>query len=121
MTPEITYECQIPEGAMPRLCKVIKFGEAVVETALNPDNKEEFASITDEKVIEHINNLVEYIKQRVPTMVITPINQSPTDTWPLTGFKSVADAAMLLDKWWWAAHTREEEEGHDHDHGTDAV
>jgi hypothetical protein len=117
VTPTTTYECRVVDGEMPKLCKVLTAGEVSVETALNADNKEEFEQISDELILEHINNLVDYIKAKALTLEITPIGQAPTQTWPLNGFKDIVDAGMILDKWWWNAFNREEsEDDHDHDH-----
>ncbi|WJZ48528.1 hypothetical protein [Actinomycetia phage DSL-LC01] len=121
MTPTVSYVCRVVPGEMPRLCKVLTAGDVSVETALNADNKEEFAELSDELILEHINNLVAFIKEKALTLEITPIANSPTQTWPLNGFKDIADAGMILDKWWWNAHNREESEEHDHDHEDDAV
>jgi hypothetical protein len=121
-TPIVTYECRITEGKIPQLCKVVTSGELSIETALNADNKEEFESISDELVLEHINNVVDYMKNIAPTMSITPIADSPTQTWPLNGFKDFVEAGQSLDKWWWAAHNREEpEDDHEHDENGDHV
>ena len=111
--PVVSYECRTPSEEMPKLCKVLTVGDTVIDTAITPDNAPEFALVSDELILEHINNLVNYMQAKMPLLAITPISQSPTDTWPLTGFKDVVEAGMLLDKWWWAAHTREEAEEED--------
>lgn len=115
MTDPVSYASRVTSGEMPRLCKVLTVGTVTIDTAITTDNKEEFKNISDELVLEHINNVIAYIQSKAPNLSCTPIADSPTQTWPLNGFRDIVDAGVELDKWWWAAHNREEPETHSHD------
>jgi len=110
MNPTITYECRTFDNEMPKLCKVLNIDNATFDTALLPDNKEEFENISDELILEHINNLIDYMKASALTLSVTPVLNEPLESWPLNGYGKIIEAGQLVDKWWWAAHTREEHE-----------
>lgn len=101
------------EPVRPKWIKVITDANAVEQrTVLNFENKEELATLTIAQVYEHLDNLVQYIKD--VSQELSPIGieeQIPKDKWHFKGnWGEIEWARDEAFKWWNLVYYRNEEE-----------
>jgi hypothetical protein len=108
----IEYIAVYNKGSKPRATKRITTdSNEVVDTPISFEFADEVASFSDEAVYDHLNNLVQYIKDT--SVNISPVGLTelpPDDGWHLKGgWAEIEWAKEESFKWWNYIYYRDEE------------
>lgn len=99
----------------PKVIKRVELSDnAAVDTVLNFYNEEEKLLLTTEQVYSHLDNLVQYIKDR--SVLLSPValtDPLPSDGWHFGGggWAEVEWAKEEILKWWEFVYYKDEPEG----------
>lgn len=116
----IKYEAKYNPTKKPSICKsYIQDNVELVCTELNVKNTAELENISDELVVEHLDNLVDYIKKSVLELSIAPIGTYPDSPWPLINWEKTSGAAEELVEWWHYVDSKEEHIHEDQEEATE--
>ena len=97
----IEYVCEYLPGNPPALYKQLADGsELMMRVALTHNNETELREVSSEKIREHINNYVLYIRDLASELYATPEGYNPRDGWPLAGWAKMAEANSQASHWW---------------------
>jgi hypothetical protein len=93
--------------------KVVGSDGTAVSTILNFHNEEERESLSAEQLYSHVDNLIQYIKDRAQTIESVKLDEPPPeDGWHYGGggWAEISWANEEVLKWWEYVYYREEEE-----------
>lgn len=86
-----------------------KFFEAsngeIFSTILVFENEEDRLQLTSEQAYEHMNNLLQYVKDTTSKLTLIELDgEPPSSFWPLDGnYDAVESVMQEIQKWWnWA-------------------
>lgn len=106
----IDYVCDQPEGGRPRILKRLtaSSGEQLtVEVLVNQE--EERSHLTDDQIYEHLNALIDYIKDATTSVEVIPIDEAVGNSpWGLKGWEEVEWAKNEALAWWEYVYFRDE-------------
>jgi hypothetical protein len=100
----VRYETRYDGVTVPRVCKVMSIesdpdAEEMV-TNLTLSNLDEMQNISEEKLWEHMGNMVEYIKLKSLDLALVKPSTYPDEGWPAVGWASIFNLNEELTQWW---------------------
>lgn len=94
--------------------------EDMMSAVITVQNKAELESITSDVIYQHLNNLVEYIKEKSLELKMEERGKWPEESWPLLGWALLDNLNEEYSAWWNHVTYLEEEliveEEHNHEH-----
>lgn len=106
---EAVYELRTPEEGEPTLCKVVYADNEEFVFALSLQNKTELAQISDDMIREHIDNLLNYLKQYVNNLHMSPAGVYPSEGMPIIHGIDFLKYMEEINNWWTYIEFREEQ------------
>jgi len=106
----VTYELVFNAGEKPTLCKNISTddGSQSILTCLTSTNVNELAEFTDDQIWQHMDNLVDYMRQSAQNMTLIPAGSFPRDGLPVVGWSELSQLSEEVYSWWRYALSRDE-------------
>lgn len=97
----IEYVCNYTKGSLPTIDKsfTASSGESFsVSVAFEAENERK--EIPPEKIYEHLNNLIQYIKDETETISVTQADDNNIQPWPIIGWERIEQAKHIILQWW---------------------
>lgn len=106
-----TYVAEYDGSSRPDIKKVLSASSGeTLEVSIPHTNEAEVAKIDTETIFVHARNLVQYIKDVVPTTFITEKDDDELESWPIKNWKEIELAKNEACFWWEIAYYRDEPE-----------
>lgn len=109
----ISYNATYVAGSKPYLAKVLTVGDQSMEVRLGPSNDHaELDLIPTEKLMEHLQNYIEYIKDQTATLTVYSLTDEAIDSrFPFKGYSAIDDVILESCQWWQYIFFHREAEG----------
>lgn len=98
----IDYKANYEPLKKPYICKVFTASNGEeVHTAMNISNEEEVASFSVELIYEHIENVLQYMRDKSETLTVIQYEEEVNgEPWPVKGWKDMEWAINEIGLWW---------------------